>query len=134
MISDEFPSPQARYGGPPYEMRFHPANFSNTHTSLYIDVARSYLRKQDSIVEIPAMSIEVTLSYDEQSAKSCSRDIKLVTVHREVKKKMVDTQSKDLTMDSVVANFPQLISHDDLQKLSQSDSRSLTISVNMYVC
>ena len=128
MISDEFPPPNG-YEGPRYKMRLIPSDFSKECASLYIDLAQSYLSsKQHSTVEIPAMDITVTLSYDGESVRGWS-SIKTVT-DRTVKRK-IDSENRS-QISTQIASFPHLLSHAEL-KLNKSKGRKVVVSVNMNV-
>ena len=134
--------------GPCFEMRFYHSDFSRKSASLYIDVAQSYLRKKsknkkhsDNIIEIPAMNVMVTISYDYksssatngQSTASCSdrdrREIKSMSVQTEMKK-IVMYSTGTTKKEVIVASFPQLVSHTELN-LREAEKQFLVICVNM---
>ena len=128
MISEEFPPPNG-YEGPRYEMRFYPSDFSKECASLYINLTQPYLSsKQQSTIEIPAMDITVTVSYDGESVGGWS-SIKKVT-ERTVKRKIDSKNRSEMT--TQIASFPHLLSHAEL-KLNKSKGRKLAVSVNMNV-
>ena len=135
MLSGEFPSFKS-HRGPRYEMRFVPSTFSKEkYSALYIDVAKSYLNKkskrkepQHRMVEIPAMSITVQLSYDGVEGNF----IKTGALETDVK--MVNSCG-DASERPPVASFPKLVSHSELglsEALAEGRS-SLVIHVNMNV-
>ena len=134
LTSEKFPS-FSGHRGPYYEIRFIPSDFSKKSASLYVDVAQSYLRKKaksksHSAVEIPAINITVSLAYlIESTGNSISdkREIKSVSVQTE--KRKIDSQA-ELQKKVVVASFPQLVSHAELN-LSETEGRSLVILVKM---
>ena len=123
-----------------YEMRFFPSNFSKNSASLYIDVARSYLNKkaksrQHNIIDVPAMDITVSLSYDSDGA-ACSgaesSEIKTVTLSTEKQTINCGSDHEAVGKGAVVAAFPQLVSHSELE-LTAVKGKLLVISVNMTV-
>lgn len=117
VTSDEFPRVKGHHG-PRYEIKFFPSNFGKEKSSaLYIDVARSYLSKKKAkskehhqMIEIPAMTITVQLSYD-GSEGGRGREIKIETLETDVK--MVDSRG-EASRRSAVASFPQLVTHAEL--------------------
>lgn len=130
LTSEEFPS-YKEHRGPRYEMRFFPSNFGKGSVSLYIDVAQAYLRKKSkstehSVVEIPKMSITVTLFLCNEGAGG-SKEIKSVSITTE--KKEIDSRSKAAET-AVIASFPKLVSHTELN-LSETEGQGIVICVNM---
>ena len=134
-LSGEFPSFKSHHG-PRYEMRFVPSTFSKEkYSALYIDVARSYLNKkskrkeqQHRMVEIPAMSITVHLSYNGVDGSF------IKTGALETGVKMIYSCG-DASEHPPVASFPKLVSHSELglsEALAEGRS-SLVIHVNMNV-
>ena len=139
LTSDKFPCVEG-HRGPCYKIRFFPSNFSKEKSSaLYIDVARSYLKRaknkeQKQTIEIPAMNISVHLSYSsegESSEGSVRQEIKTLTQEMGVQK--IDSRTVEASKRIVIASFPQLVSHAELS-LSEAlaDGRSsLIIRVEM---
>ena len=136
ITSDEFPRVKGHHG-PRYEMRFFPSNFGKGNSSLYINVARSYLHKKAKNkehrrpIEIPAMNVSVHLSYEISSEGGRGNEIKSEMLDTDVK--TIDSQGEASSKMCVVASFPQLVSHAELG-LSDTlaDGRSsLVICVNM---
>ena len=135
VLSGEFPCFKS-HRGPRYEMRFVPSTFSKEkYSALYIDVAKSYLNKKSKrkepwhrMIEIPAMSITVHLSYDGVDGSF----IKTGALETYVKR--IDSCG-DASVRPPVASFPKLVSHAELrlsEALAEGRS-SLVIHVNMNV-
>ena len=138
LTSEKFPTFNG-HRGPLYEIRFIPSDFSRKNASLYVDVAQSYLRKKSkkghSIVEIPAMNVTVSvlhqISEGSGSFTSNRREIKSVSVP--VEAKSFDSRN-ELQNKVVVASFPQLVSHAELQPEGEVvQGQALIIRVNMSV-
>jgi hypothetical protein len=142
ITSDKFPQVKGHHG-PRYEMQFFPSNFGKGNSSLYIDVARSYLHKKAKNkehrrpIEIPAMIITVHLYYGGESSSEDGRghEIKSEILETDVKK--IDIQGEASSKRCVVASFPQLVSHTELGLSDRdvvADGRSsLVIRVDMNV-
>ena len=141
VISGEFPSKKQGYRGPCYEMRLIPSDFSKKNASLYVDVARSYLRKKSkkedaqSLVNIPPLTVSLTLlsSNSVSGCETCAElgsdaccGIKSMSVKTE--QKCIDSRS-NAKEKGLVASFPQMISHEELKTLDSG--RSLVIRVNI---
>ena len=135
ITSDKFPS-HSGYEGPHYEIQFFPSDAADSKfVSISINVANSYLRtiarsrvRGRLTVEIPAMEINVTISYASQTTASESIEIK--SVMTVTKKTEIDCESSCLWT-AEVASFPQIVSHAQL-KLPQSES-IIIIKVKMRV-
>ena len=141
VTSDEFPRVKGHHG-PRYEMRFFPSNFGKGNSSLYVDVARSYLHKKAKnkehrrLIEIPAMMITVHLSYGSESSGedgTKGHEVKSETMETGVKK--IDLQGEASSKRCVVASFPQLVSHTELglSDVAVDGRSSLVIRVDMNV-
>ena len=140
--SSEFPCVKGHPHGPRYQIRFFPSNFSKEKSSaLYIDVAKSYLHKKAKrklehhrMVEIPPMDITVHLTYGSEGASCEGQEIKMEKVETDMK--TIDSISRgESSKRLVVASFPQLVSHADLNlPEALAEGRSLlVIRVEMSV-
>ena len=141
ITSGEFPCVKG-HRSPRYEMRFFPSNFGKASSALYIDVAKSYLRKKfksKQSIMIPAMNITVQLSYggDASSEAGTCRSHVIKTETLETGMKTIDDGQGEASKSSrcMVASFPQLVSHAELGLTDAPlDGRSsLVIRIEMSV-
>lgn len=131
--SDEFPSLKD-YRGLLYKLRFFPLNFGKKGFSLYIDVAERYLykRHRNKVITIPQMDVTATLYHCKEEADQ-KHEIAMSCV--QTKRREIDCHSKTGEGCTVVACFPQFVSHSELNLSAAEGRGTLLISVNMkYEC